>query len=467
MNKEKDSFLKNIKQLHQAGTSLIKNIDSKLDFKFYIVYSYLLEKEYDSSFFGNTDDKQFNNELQNFSDLIFEKNNYEEIKEAFNNFIDYKNSSEKYEFIGTDLFHSTENYNLLYFYKINRNQISYYKSLESNLSEDRNIILSIISKFYLELTDLRFEKMFTISKRIMQNEFTMELANETAKSFVINLISNLQGPYDGLNSKKFQLILNICDDLDAISELLYEKKRVSGKISISSDFYPKINSIVKLEKPIGLNNHKLIRKLLEGTSENIDLILDSGEITGYTYTNSNNVFKLNFIKQNIWKLQESNQTIAIFKSGKIDFNTENISEEYFINEFTSKINIFPSINQTLLKKIALELINSDKGSILIIHENAKEESLRLKNDGIKSEPFILTSELARNLSKIDGALIIDPNCKCYGFGLILDGISLDNGNLERGSRYNSSKRYINNRKKLNENLIAIITSDDGNFDILS
>ena len=53
--------------------------------------------------------------------------------------------------------------------------------------------------------------------------------------------------------------------------------------------------------------------------------------------------------------------------------------------------------------------------------------------------------------------MLDVTGTCYAIGVILDGIATAKGNSERGSRYNSAIRYVEN----NGNCVAIIISEDG------
>ena len=74
-----------------------------------------------------------------------------------------------------------------------------------------------------------------------------------------------------------------------------------------------------------------------------------------------------------------------------------------------------------------------------------------------------------SLTNIDGVTIIDyENNKCVAFGSILDGITKNEGNSERGSRFNSIKTYLENLSLKNESEVAIglVVSEDKTIDIL-
>ncbi|MBQ5999500.1 MAG: hypothetical protein IJL70_08540, partial [Treponema sp.] len=76
----------------------------------------------------------------------------------------------------------------------------------------------------------------------------------------------------------------------------------------------------------------------------------------------------------------------------------------------------------------------------------------------------LDSENVRKLSSIDGAILMDENCICHGFGAVLDGLDSGCGNRARGSRFNSSERFYKlYRNEKDTDFMVFILSDDGNY----
>lgn len=78
-------------------------------------------------------------------------------------------------------------------------------------------------------------------------------------------------------------------------------------------------------------------------------------------------------------------------------------------------------------------------------------------------------KLLSHLVSIDGALLIDTDCKCHGFGVILDGEAVE-GNPARGARYNSMLSYARffHSSDLygDEPLLCAVFSEDGMVDIM-
>ncbi|TGK89984.1 hypothetical protein EHQ23_02385 [Leptospira bourretii] len=455
----------NLKFLHLSGVLLLQDIDQNLNFSFNVVYVFPKEENPNYGIYGNGKYPEFEESLKNFAQLFSRHKNEDETNFGIEFHLEKYHSNDSSEIIFSEPIINSE-FKLLFIYRIDSHQYAYFKKYELSTSRDNSIISAVINKFYDNLIELQKEDLYEINTKILLRHYSKDVVNEASKSFITNLILDLQRDSDSIDMNSIDYLSNFCDDIDKISELNYEKKEVKGKIVISAYQYPKTEKIVSFNEPPTLQNHRLLRKLLEGTSPNNDLILEKGKIVGYSHSSTNNFFKIDFMQPNTWSLSDANRIIAIYKSGKLALSQFKKIDDYFIENLKKNLNQFSESNLDLLSDTAKSLITSKHGSILIIHKNAREESLRLKKDCVKVEPFVLTPSLAKNLSSIDGAILIDPKCICYAFGVILDGNTIGTSNLERGSRFNSSQRYILNRRELKENVFAIVTSDDGNFDIL-
>lgn len=71
------------------------------------------------------------------------------------------------------------------------------------------------------------------------------------------------------------------------------------------------------------------------------------------------------------------------------------------------------------------------------------------------------------MTSIDGAILLDLQCNCWGIGIILDGNAIVYGNNSRGARYNSVHNYVANKKTDGKICIGIIISEDGMVNIVS
>ncbi len=117
----------------------------------------------------------------------------------------------------------------------------------------------------------------------------------------------------------------------------------------------------------------------------------------------------------------------------------------------------------------LEASNQKHGTIIIISKNAMSETNRLKSQSFRVEPTEITPVVVKEITSIDGAVLIDTECNCYGIGVILDGMATNSGDTSRGARYNSAIRYvetIKNRENFSD-CLAIVISEDGYVDLIS
>ena len=101
--------------------------------------------------------------------------------------------------------------------------------------------------------------------------------------------------------------------------------------------------------------------------------------------------------------------------------------------------------------------------MLVISESAAEEAQRLSVQGTPLVPCALTPELLRNLTPIDGAVILTPKGICHAIGTILDGRATEKGNPARGARFNSAVRYVESRSAP---CLAVVVSEDGGIDLI-
>lgn len=261
-----------------------------------------------------------------------------------------------------------------------------------------------------------------------------------------------------------------------LSSLLYEGRQCKGSLVFIRQIATLKESILFFSKPIlfNMNNQRFIRKLLEVTIEKYNLVydLESNNIVGILYEtdrlNSCNVFKLTFLGQQHWKLLYNQKNLVEYDMGHYYLIEQKDWYVYFEKDWINIKNKHLQIS----KKRCLELVKAVRqqthGAIIILSDIAKEESTRLcsQNRGILIEKFnfLRDTNLIQRITSIDGAIMIDYNYMCYGIGIILDGPAV-NGDISRGSRYNSALTYV----KWNQsgNAIAIVISEDGMVNLLS
>ena len=72
------------------------------------------------------------------------------------------------------------------------------------------------------------------------------------------------------------------------------------------------------------------------------------------------------------------------------------------------------------------------------------------------------------ITAIDGSVMMSSDGEIVGIGVILDGESSAecNINSSRGARYNSAIKYKYSRKQNNEKCIAVVVSEDGDVNFI-
>lgn len=231
-----------------------------------------------------------------------------------------------------------------------------------------------------------------------------------------------------LTNNENKMLFSCIEDL---SRLTYEKKKIQGLLLFYSE-----NEIENLEfqfpftkrKEISKENIKLVRKLLELTNEEDDLglISDTKYIYGIGKENKNiNHYSISFSPNYSWMLKNSKEIILNYKNNKeVTINSEKLLEENLKISFD---NVFEKEIDKNFFKVLRQLVNEDKGTILVISNKAEELISEYEDLCIRIEPEQLTKNNISKLSSIDGAIVTDDNGICYGFGVVLDGIDTKKG----------------------------------------
>lgn len=258
---------------------------------------------------------------------------------------------------------------------------------------------------------------------------------------------------------------NICN---YISSLKYEGDASVGKMIICKEDHPNLDIALKLTTPIGLGEFRKVRKLLEIASENLFLYSNGNEILGIakqkgTYDAKNeDLLIVNFRGSHKWELIHDNNIMMIVEYTNPNIPKFKINKEIF-DDLLQRI--FQGISENDMNQL-LEIVNiaidQKHGTLLIISEDAKIESKRLENQSTNILPSMLNKDLIKNVTSIDGAVLLDRHGVCHSIGVILDGVATNKGTSARGARYNSAIRYVEINKK---KCVAVIISEDGMVDL--
>lgn len=212
-----------------------------------------------------------------------------------------------------------------------------------------------------------------------------------------------------------------------------------------------------LERPLREN-----RKLLEMTDEQRALIINEGYIVGIGDVELADK-RIMFHGNGRWSFNTSdNKTLFKCDSGRIQITSSaEVSDIQWrlTEQFEEECDI------QILMKIIRAASEQKHGTGIIIIDDAEGEANRLYEAGrdIMIKPLFLGNHIDTILlmTKIDGAIIIDPYGTCYAVGAIVDGIAVVTGSTARGARYNSLANYVAWQQTEKRKCLAIIISEDG------
>lgn len=259
-----------------------------------------------------------------------------------------------------------------------------------------------------------------------------------------------------------------CIDLDIIITLSgsqYEKRESSGSliyIKNRRDAECKIKFIQEIDFTI--DNLRLLRKLLEMSDSKLSLIIFDKKVIGLG-VKPTEYRKVQFGGHQKWSLNLNQKDTLKFSRGKFFFDSgtsqhlSDLPKGFILKKYEKSFNTLISI-----------LTHQKHGALLIITDCAKNEVERLsgfaRGYGINPIDFTETENLwlIKSLASVDGAVFIDRQLKCYGAGIILDGLAKRYGSTARGARYNSACCYLDN--KTEAPYAAIVFSEDETIDII-
>lgn len=272
----------------------------------------------------------------------------------------------------------------------------------------------------------------------------------------------------GLVASEKYIHSDLFDRLNLISSLLYEGARGTGRLLFAKKNHPGIEYLLRFHTPVRINDSRWTRKVLQLAGPSAALIADSEYVYGLGRfvsphgSEDQDVFEVDFLDHYSWVLRCGELVLLRSLYGEPTLPSEVIEAEAFI----SNLDRMFSTSTTASREHFWELFNAaahqTMGSMIVIAEDAEAEALRLEAQGTYIEPVQLSVELLRQVSAIDGSILMDPQGRCHAIGVILDGIANNHCTPSRGSRFNSAVRYV--RAGVGRRL-AIIVSEDRTVDI--
>jgi len=293
-------------------------------------------------------------------------------------------------------------------------------------------------------------------------KYPEEIMREAGKLFMYTISQS---------GNSFNSTYGFYEACNVISSLKYEGTEGLGKLVIAEKNHPNIAITLKLEKPIRIEDFRMVRKFLEMSDDASLIISDAtfiyglGNLKGKYNPKKESLFMVHFVKQFHWEVLHDNKALMIVEFKQPNLPKERINKEMFYSDFKNTFTNIDNSQIDYLWNISCEATRQKKGTILVITDNAISEARRLGKQSFPINPIKLTTEIIHQITSIDGSVLIDRNAICYAIGVILDGLATDKGDASRGSRYNSAVRYHEHFGKISPTILVII-SEDGMINLI-
>jgi hypothetical protein len=254
--------------------------------------------------------------------------------------------------------------------------------------------------------------------------------------------------------------------VNAISALPYEGRPGSGRLIIAKADHPAVDVLMKFDAKVDINNTQAVRKILEASGSEGDLlstgdkILGLGRLTADYDAASETAFIISVIARGIWELSHADQVLMTVRDGTPHLPRPPLDAAYFTDVVER---LLPGADQPRLLTLAEAAGQHQHGAMLIISSDAAAEARRLAPQAWTVEPVRLAPELLRQLTAMDGGVLIDSQGHCHAIGVILDGRACGAEDPARGSRFNNAVRYLESEAP---QAVVVVYSADGGIDIL-
>jgi hypothetical protein len=176
--------------------------------------------------------------------------------------------------------------------------------------------------------------------------------------------------------------------------------------------------------------------LLETSTRHGESLLTDGSVTyglGQQQADypgeSESVFQVLVVGDGTWELHHAGTPLATVR-----FGVPRLPEQRLRRERLDDIahRVFRECDNNALWALATAAADAEHGTMLVISARAAEKAARLQSQAFTIEPTSLNDIVVRQVTSIDGAVLVDPSGHCHAIGVILDGTATDAGDRSRG-----------------------------------
>lgn len=317
---------------------------------------------------------------------------------------EFKNKSDYQDYICKDV--ESENWNVVIHIKVNEKNSRF------------SILKYLIKNFYHAIID----KIY----------FLLNAGEHLDHDYIRNRIYNSFEENNLISLSIYEFFFFIFNmDLNTITLLSsqkYEGVNANGKIYKSmngTDRGKRKNTGIKIKFsdniPFDVNNIRHIRKLLEISNSELGLIVNNkNKAVGYGYDNDKKHYEctVSILGHLWWEISFNNFYVKYF-NGTYKIPSHKINSHFDYKEF------FKLDNSDKIECVIDKVSEQEHGTLLIIsNPSTSENEARRLCQKYQRGLYICPTNLHNNinivkeLASIDGAIIMDTNCKCYAIGVI-------------------------------------------------
>jgi len=270
--------------------------------------------------------------------------------------------------------------------------------------------------------------------------------------------------------------------LTQLSAQFYEHRPLKGRIFFADEESLQnfntglsLENIDEAQRQISMDNMRILRKLLEMTSDGACLLARTGMPDVITDLVNREALEglegvlISFDGYSRWRVEIDDFPWVSYNNGLYKLE-EGMKAEADYDQDMKELALE---NKENIKKIIplLKMETHGTAVVFMTKELAREEAKRLHGmnravflgeDGADLESCL---RILPGITAIDGALMAGFDGRCYGLSVILDGEAVKKGRTSRGARYNSIVNYVHLRKE--EEALGVIVSEDEDVDIIA
>jgi hypothetical protein len=261
---------------------------------------------------------------------------------------------------------------------------------------------------------------------------------------------------------------SLFDVCNTLSSQKYEGATSVGRLILARKDHAAVRTQTAFAAPIPVGSARAMRKLLELSRLDLALHMNARDAFGLAKigdyaTEQEDLYEISILDRHLWELAHAGQALMRVHDGLPSLPAPLFDASRLRRDLRRIFPYLADAQSNLLVELVGEAAKEKHGTMLVISEEAVAEADRLANQATLVEPCTLTPELLRQLTPIDGAVLLDPAGTCRAIGVILDGMATEKGNPARGARFNSAIRYVESQKKA---CMAIVVSEDGGVDLV-